>query len=339
MTIFLVSFLSVLKLVLVVLLGVVLGKRGVISNEGRACLSKLIMLVMLPCLLIASLSRNASLENLGKLPMLMVAAALYAFFGMGVAAVLRRLFRVGEEHARTVGAATAFGNASYLPLPLLAAVCTTAPIFAADPGGALSRSVAYVSIFLMCHSPLLWLLGFPYLSGRSWRELRLRQVLNMPILASAIGVTVGTVPFLRALIVGDGAPLRVVIDSCDLVSQGVFPCALLVLGATLAQPLPAGEKVPLRVYGIVALGKLVLMPILGFFFTLTLWRKGWIPDDPVCVLVLMLEAAVPPANNLIIMCQMHQRGEAVMARVLLVSYCLAVPSLTIAMICFLKAVG
>ena len=114
---------------------------------------------------------------------------------------------------------------------------------------------------------------------------------------------------------------------------------MLVLGATLAQRLPAGESVPLRVFSVVALGKLVLMPVLGFFFTMALWRGGLIPDDPVCVLVLMLEAAVPPANNLIIMCQMHQRGEAVMARVLLVMYCLAVPSLTIAMMCFLKVIS
>ena len=339
MTIFLVSFLSVAKLVLVVLLGVVLGKRGVITKEGRACLSNIIMMVMLPCLLVASLSQNASVENLGKLPMLMVAAAVYVAFGLLVAALLRRVFRIGPENARIIGAATSFGNASYLPLPLLAAACASAPVFADDPSGALSRSVAYVSIFLMCHSPLLWLVAFPYLSGHSWRELRLRQVLNMPILASTTGVILGTVPFLRALIVDADAPLRIVIDSCELVSQGVFPCALLVLGATLAQRLPAGESVPLRVFSVVALGKLVLMPVLGFFFTMALWRGGLIPDDPVCVLVLMLEAAVPPANNLIIMCQMHQRGEAVMARVLLVMYCLAVPSLTIAMMCFLKVIS
>jgi predicted permease len=181
-------------------------------------------------------------------------------------------------------------------------------------------------------------LGYPSLSGKSWREIDWRMILNPPILASCTGLLLATVPPLNALIVQPGAPLRILIDTGQLISQGVFPCALLILGANLAEKLPPGQTVPWNAYLALCLGKLVILPTIGYGLATLAWKQGWIPDDPMFRLVLMVEAAVPPANNLMIMCQMHKNGEAAIARLLLCAYCVAIPTLTFAIMIFIKAV-
>ena len=77
------------------------------------------------------------------------------------------------------------------------------------------------------------------------------------------------------------------------------------------------------------------MPVIGCLLALGLNRFGLVPPDPMFLLVLMLEAAVPPATNLIVMCQVHGRGETAMSRVLAWTYAAAVPTLTLFMAVFL----
>ena len=337
MSIFLVRFLSIMPLVLVILIGVWLGRSGILNQNARNALSKIIITVMLPSLLVVSLSQNAGLENLGKWSFLLIAAAVFALCGLAIGTLFGWLFRVPKGLRRLLSTSTSLGNASYLPMPLLAAIAAGAPLFANDPG-AESRSIAYISVFLMCHSPLLWLLGYPSLSGKSWREINWRMILNPPILASSTGLLLATVPALNALIVQPAAPLRILIDTGQLISHGVFPCALLILGANLAEKLPPGQTVPWNAYLALCLGKLVILPTIGYGLATLAWKQGWIPDDPMFRLVLMVEAAVPPANNLMIMCQMHKNCEAAIARLLLCAYCVAIPTLTFAIMIFIKAV-
>lgn len=332
------SMMSVLKLVLVVLAGIWLGRRGILNREGRHSLSAIVIHVMLPCLLLVSLGRNANASNLGKWSILVVAAFMYAFGGFGLGVLACHLFRIPLGIRRVVSTASAFGNASFLPLPLMATVCVTAPLLSGDPGAG-ERSFAYISVFLLCHSPLLWLFGYTYLSGRSWREIHWHQIVTPPLIASFSGMLLGVIPPLHGLFFGEGAPLWILTSTCEMVSHAVFPCALLVLGANLAEKLPEGERVPVRAYVALTLTRLAVMPLIGFGFTCLAFHAGWALRDPVFLLVMMVEASVPPATNLVIMTQVHKHGEAAMARLLLCAYCMTVPMLTLSMMFFLYMVG
>ncbi|MBR5026304.1 MAG: AEC family transporter, partial [Victivallales bacterium] len=149
-----------------------------------------------------------------------------------------------------------------------------------------------------------------------------------PICASFIGWTIGLTP-LRRLFVGVGAPLGVIIDTMKLLADAVFPCALLVMGGILADPPPKNEQIRWNTVTAMVITKLLLLPAFGILFVTFLWKHSLIPQDGLCALVLMVEAAVPPANNLIIMSQSLNKGESSMARLLIWAYMLAVPSLTI----------
>jgi len=338
LSIFAVSFFAVLKIVLVCLCGTILAKKGVIDRNFRKAISKVILYMMLPCLLVSKISASVTMETLGRLAVLPLSAIVYVCAGMLMGFLVVFVSRPPRELRRIVVAATTFGNSGYIPYPLVAAIAGSAAIFARDPS-APDRGIAYISIYLVCLSPCLWGIGYPYLSHRRLRDLKWHQILSPPMLSALTGIVLGIVPFLNRLLVQTNAPLRIVMETCDLIGDGVIPCALLVLGANLADPPRVREAVPFRTLIGVWWGRLLLMPLLGCVYTLFLSRQGWLPNDPVCALVLLVESAVPPATNLVVMCQLHGRGEAAMSRVLVSTYLVAVPVLTVTVATQLWIVG
>ncbi|MGN0880475.1 MAG: AEC family transporter [Oligosphaeraceae bacterium] len=341
-----VSLNATLQLVLCALVGVLLARKGLFTRDARRSLAKVIMWAMLPALLITSLGHEASPETVRQYLGVMLAVPVLVLCGFLAGRLLTFLFRIPADLRPLVTAASTFGNASYVPLPFLAAICATTAFTGLTAEQATARSVTYVSLYLMCYSPTLWCVGFPYLSGKRLRDLRLSQIVNPPLMGSAIGITIAFIPPLHDAFFGDGAPLAVVIDTLQLLAKGVFPCALLLLGANLCgatQPAAGGdalsaERCPLTCYLSVIAGKLLIMPLFGLAYTALAWKSGLIPHDPILALVILVESAVPPANNLIIMCQTHGRGELPMSRMLFAAYCASIATLTLWTMLFLKLV-
>ncbi len=323
------SFLAVSRIFAVCLVGYWLARKGVLDAAGRTKLSRVILWALLPALLFAKLGRNASLDNLRQWATLPGIALLYVGIGFALGALLRRLARAPAAAGRGVTAASAFGNSGYIPIPLVAAVAATSPLFRQDPGAA-GRGIAYISVYLTAMSPALWGIGYPYLSGRNPREISWNQWLSPPVAGSLLGILVGASPAFRRFLIVPGAPLGVIRDAAELLGAGAIPCSLLVLGANVAAAGAAGrDSVAWRPVLGVAVTRLLVFPFIGIAVMLALRTLHLIPRDPMFALVLMIEAAVPPATNLIVMCQLHERGENAMARILFWTYLAAAPVLTL----------
>ena len=328
LSIFAASFLSVLRVFLVCAAGTWLARRGILKPEFRRELSRIILLLMLPCLLASKLSANANFQNLLAWGVLPLTALVYVGLGMFLGRATVRVLRVPGRLNRVVTAASAFGNSGYIPFPLVMAVEATAPMFRDDPGAA-DRGIAYISVYLVGLSPMLWGIGFPYLSGKPLGHFRVKQVFSPPVCSVLAGIALGVIPPLRALFVASHAPFRVVMDTAELIGMGAIPCALLILGANLADAPTEAEGINHRPVAAVCLARLVVLPVCGIFITLGLLHLDLIPRDPMCLLVLMIEASVPPATNLIVMCQVHKRGEAAMSKILVWTYIASVGTLTV----------
>jgi predicted permease len=337
-SVFSVSFQAVLRLLLVALVGCVLGKTKVLTAEARRSLSKIMIWVMLPSLLIVSLSKEINVESLGTYAPILLSAPAVCLVGFLIGKLMAIIFRVPPHLRRLTIAGNTLGNASYIPLPLLATICATAPMFAQNPDQARTLSVTYISVYLLGHSPILWIFGYPYLSGCSWRTISWKHMASPPNCASIIGLSIGLIPPLRQLFIGSDAPLNVVMGALKLLSDGVFPCSLLILGANLADPPPRDEPIQWNAFAALITGRLLVLPFFGFALAGCLWHANLIPRDGLCALIIIVETAVPPATNLVIMSQMHQKGEAAMARLLIAAYACAVITLTTVIVFALKTI-
>ncbi|MCC5877648.1 MAG: AEC family transporter [Candidatus Sumerlaeia bacterium] len=120
-------------------------------------------------------------------------------------------------------------------------------------------------------------------------------ILNGPV----VGVTGGALlalfpPFVSA---ANGEPdsifvLRMILGAAEIVGQAMAPLAMLLTGALIAQT-RIGAVTMRRFVPIVAL-RFLIMPGLIYFLLVS----GQIPGGELLALILILEAASPPAMNL-----------------------------------------
>lgn len=120
-----VSLNATLQLVLCALVGVLLARKGLFTRDARRSLAKVIMWAMLPALLIASLGHEASPETVRQYLGVMLAVPVLVLCGFLAGRLLALLLRIPADLRPLVTAASTFGNASYVPLPFLAAICAT----------------------------------------------------------------------------------------------------------------------------------------------------------------------------------------------------------------------
>ncbi|KAJ3706840.1 hypothetical protein LUZ61_010545 [Rhynchospora tenuis] len=157
----------------------------------------------------------------------------------------------------------------------------------------------------------------------------LKEVLLTPPMASLIlGLVIGTIPWLKVLLVGDTAILRPVQDSIVLLGNAAIPSVTLILGANLTQGL---RKIEVKLSAILAivLIRYVLLPIIGIGTVLAAAKLGLIPQSPLFQYVMLILFTVPPGMSLGTMAQLFGVGQEECSILLLWSYVVAAFAFTV----------
>ncbi|CAA0809371.1 Auxin efflux carrier family protein [Striga hermonthica] len=153
------------------------------------------------------------------------------------------------------------------------------------------------------------------------------ELLSPPILAAVIGLVFGAISWLRNLIIGENAPLRVINSSLKLLGDGTIPCITLILGGNLTQGL---RKAKLR-WGIViavVCVRYVILPAVGICVVQAASRLGFLPSDPLYHFVLMIQFTLPPAMNIGTMTQLFDVAQEECSVLFLWTYVVAALALT-----------
>ncbi|PIA46176.1 hypothetical protein AQUCO_01600442v1 [Aquilegia coerulea] len=100
-----------------------------------------------------------------------------------------------------------------------------------------------------------------------YEKMKLKQILQPPIIASILAMGIGAIPFLKRLILTDDAPLFFFTDSCIILGEAMIPCILLALGGNLVD----GAVANLRGCGKEAAAVLFWVHIFAIFS-----MAGWI---------------------------------------------------------------
>uniref|UniRef100_A0ACD5XYS5 Uncharacterized protein n=1 Tax=Avena sativa TaxID=4498 RepID=A0ACD5XYS5_AVESA len=153
------------------------------------------------------------------------------------------------------------------------------------------------------------------------------ELMAPPTISAIIGFIVGLVPWLKSLLIGDGAPLRVIQDSLELMGNGTIPCITLILGGNLTQGL---RKSMLKCSVIVAIVciRYVALPVIGIAIVHAAHGVGFLPRDPLYRYVLMMQFALPPAMNIGTMAQLFDVGQEECSVIFLWTYLVAAVALT-----------
>ncbi|KAJ7944035.1 Auxin efflux carrier family protein [Quillaja saponaria] len=155
----------------------------------------------------------------------------------------------------------------------------------------------------------------------------LEELFAPPTAAAFLGFTFGAITWLRNLIIGEDAPLRVIQDSIQLLGNGAIPCLNLLLGGNLTQGLRSKAVKPVIIISVI-IARYIFLPAIGFLIVKAAGDLGFLPSDPLFQYVLMIQYSVPPAMNISTMAQLFDVGQEECSVLLLWTYVAAAIALT-----------
>ncbi|KAI3805846.1 hypothetical protein L1987_21733 [Smallanthus sonchifolius] len=126
-----------------------------------------------------------------------------------------------------------------------------------------------------------------------YEKLKLKQIVQPPIIASILAILIGCVPFLKQLIFTPDAPLYFFTDSFLILGDAMIPCILLALGGNLTDG-PGSSKLGLKTTAAIIFGRLVLVPPAGLGIVTLADKLGFLPpDDKMFRFILLLQHSMP----------------------------------------------
>ena len=274
-----------------ILAGFVCRKLKVLSEEGTATVSNIVVKIILPFYLFSAiLNSGSAVDSKGVLLTLGLSLGMFLLSGL-VALVIVPLLRPPAGDRGVYLFETMCGNVTYIGIPVCAAVL--------GGNAAFYGSLLNIPYNLLCFSLGIWLLA---------GKLPLKKILNPAFLS---GVAAAILYLLRVPVPS------VILDGCAFIGQATSPCAMLVIGSVLGS-VPFKEiftewrAIPYVLIRLVGLGALMAL-LLSF-----------IDVDPVLKGVVILMASMPAATNSTMLCTIYGGNRALSAKLIFLSTALSI---------------
>ena len=251
------------------LLGLLLSRRGMISEQGSRDLSNVLLYAVIPCVILRSYMSEFSTEKLRAMGLSALIAVITFAASIAVA-----YLTCGTRH-RIENFAVAFGNAGFIGIPLVTAVFGPEAAF-------------YVVSFSTFANLLQWTYGIVIISGKK-ETMNLRMVFVNPVFISmVIGI---------ALFVLQPTLPTVVTGTIGYIADGNTVLAMIILGYYLSRVQLRGLFADVRLYLFSALRLLVVPAVTILVFLPFPFARGEI------TLITLIAAATPIASSTAIFAQ------------------------------------
>lgn len=251
------------------LLGLLLSRRGMITEQGSRDLSNVLLYAVIPCVILRSYMSEFSTEKLRAMG-LSTLIAVIAF----AASIAVAYLTCGTRH-RIENFAVAFGNAGFIGIPLVTAVFGPEAAF-------------YVVSFSTFANLLQWTYGIVIISGKK-ETMNLRMVFVNPVFISmVIGI---------ALFVLQPTLPTVVTGTIGYIADGNTVLAMIILGYYLSKVQLRSLFADVRLYLFSALRLLVVPAVTILVFLPFPFARGEI------TLITLIAAATPIASSTAIFAQ------------------------------------
>lgn len=285
---------QVLILFIIMLLGYVAGKAGVIDPTASKKLSGVMLYVTSPMLVLKSFFITFTTERLINV-FWMMGMALFMYL---LSIWLSRLIygRFSEEAAPILRFSAVFSNCGYMGLPIMYALY-------GDDG------VFYGSFYIVAFNIILWTYGYVMFGGRGTKREIVAKVFANPCI---VAVYVGMIIFIFHI------PIPEPVESAvTIVGDMTMPISMLIIGAVISSAKLKDIFSDWRVY-LSSFVRLILMPLIA----LALTRIPGIPPTPAAVLITAL--AMPVGANTTVFAEMFDKDAVFASKCVSVSTLLSI---------------
>lgn len=297
---------SILKLFLISAAGYAAVRLGLLSEKVTDILSRFIIYISLPCLIIATLGTQLQYDMLGELALCSLAALLLNVLSIAAACIIRKLLIPRDmEGRRLFLSLSSMQNSGYLPIPLIAAIL---------PETLKARGLLLTFIYMLVMGFIFWSLGIWLISGgpaSGWRN-NLKKTANPPIIALLTGL-IFLVPSIKEAFVS----LDFVPEILTMTGNTTIPLVMIVLGASFGKR-TRGRAYGGRIISIAAFVKLAVIPAAVLLIVKIFGLEGPF------AFVLVIQAVMPAAMNHIVVAREFGGDILLTSRALFVQYLLSI---------------
>ena len=302
------SFLDTFSEMIVILFAIGAGylahRLGYLGPEVNQKLSKVILNITSPALIISSVAKQETLPDIRELLSVLAVAAVFYTLEFAFAFVVPRLVGGTPKQIGVWRFVLCFPNGGYIGFPLVTALFGAKGLF-------------YAVILVLPFNLLNYSLGPLMLSGKI--RFNWKQFLTPCIITSVLALVIALCRIRLPHMIGEMAAL---------VGDVTIPLSLLVLGALLAG-LPAGQVFASgRLWALSAVRLLVLPAVLSFLLRL-------LNADPFVMSIAVLQIAMPVAVNGSMLCLEFGGDEETMARITFLTTLLSIITLPVVAAVFL----
>lgn len=134
---------------------------------------------------------------------------------------------------------------------------------------------------------------------------RCSKTLNIPMIVSLISFLLASIPAIKGLFVPKGAVFFSTFTStANFIGSANYIMMIILLGANLAVYRGDFNEISTKVHFFVAGFRMIFFPLIGLGIVYGFFKAGAIVD-PMLAFTMMLLYATPPANNLMVMANLH----------------------------------
>ena len=289
----------------IILVGMFVGRRGVLGENARPVLSALTFFVASPALLFDTLSK-ANVHDVFAAPLLVAAVGALATAGLFFV-IVRFLLKRSLPESLISSMSASLANSANLGIPIAVYVLGDASY------------VAPLLIFQLAFFTPLFLMALDATTS-THRTTPLSFVLmilrNPMIVGSGLGLAVAATGW-------QVPPL--VMEPIHLIGGAAIPAMLLAFGMSLNGSRPLQASAGRRMDTLLACGfKLVVHPLLAYLFA----RFALHLEDQ-ALFAVVVTSALPTAQNVFVIASRYRTGLAVAKDTVLVTTVVAVPAMIV----------
>ena len=279
---------QIMVLFLIIIIGYICSKAGIINKETRGQLAKLILFVTLPALVLVSFQMEFSASMLNRA----VYVFIFAILVHSISAVAGHFFyrTMKEDRQKVMKFVMVFSNCAFMGFPVLEALYGSKGIFLG-------------SIYGVIFNFFLWTYGLMVFTGK--RDFHtIKKALMNP---GTISVVVGFILFL--LSVKLPGPL---FDMTEMVGHITMPLSMIIIGSVLADTKIRHTFSGIHIY-LASFIRLIAIPVICMIVLKLLGFDSQLLG--ICVILV----AMPAAVNTAIFSELHGGDEVLSSRIIVLS--------------------
>ena len=267
---------KLLLFVVLMLVGYVGSRRGMLGPDFARSASKLTLNVFMSATILYSVVNNPPVMDGKELAWSLLVAFLVLALGYIVSALITRLLPLAKERAPIFELLVSVMNPMFIGVPVAELLLG-------------SQGVFYIALQNAFFNLLLFTYGVWRLKAGDRGQLRLGDIVTVPLIVTVLGVVI------FALRLPCPAFLK---DMLGVVSPATMPMSMVVIGASLGRVRLIDAFTEKSLYLAAAL-RLLLLPVLTWLMFLVL------PADPVLRSAMLIVSACPSGIIVTILCIQH----------------------------------